>query len=56
MPLTDLFQKKWFDLTNVDKYAHELGLKYKHFIENTKCNEEHKNLEQKFCQENRKDN
>jgi len=30
--------------TTVAKYAHELRLKYNHFIENGKHNEEHKKL------------
>jgi len=31
-----------FDHTTVAKYDHELGLKYKHFIENSKRNKEQK--------------
>jgi len=55
MPLTDFFQKKRFDHITVAKYAHELELKYKPFIENPKLNKNHKELK-KFYQENRKDN
>jgi len=43
MPLTIFFSKNYVSHTTVAKYAHELELKYKHFIENPKRNEEHKN-------------